>query len=150
MLNIYNKFDRPEELSGYEVNSRFFTALDKLMRGSINAEDKRLLIQNKDLIKKIPKDAVMYAGYIEHGRWLDAEPYIIKSRNPAYSYALYIIKRRWKDIGYPEVEQLFMNEPITAYHYARYIIKGRWLEAESIIKTDANIWSEYKEDFGIE
>jgi hypothetical protein len=71
---------------------------------------------------------VKYAKDIIKGRWLEAEPYIIKNPTWACQYAKDIIKGRW-----PEAEPYIMKDPEGTYHYAKDIIKGRWLEAEPYI-----------------
>lgn len=47
------------------------------------------------IIKKIPYHAVWYAVRVIKGRWIEAEPYIMKHSYYSYAYAKFIIEGRW-------------------------------------------------------
>ena len=90
------------------------------------------------IIKKDSWYAYRYARYVMKGRWVEAEPYIMKTTCGAYYYARRVINGRWK-----EAEPCIMEDPDYAYSYARYVINGRWLEAEPIIEDDGAWWGHY-------
>ncbi len=96
------------------------------------------------IIKKIPEYAYHYAKNVLKGRWIEAEPYIIKNPQWASNYSVDIIKGRW-----PEAEPVIMKTSRTAYWYALCVIKGRWIEAEPIIKQNSKRWYTYCKEFGI-
>lgn len=96
------------------------------------------------IIKKEPPYAFYYARDIIKGRWIEAEPYIMKGTYFAYWYAKMIIKGRWL-----EAEPYIMKIATIATWYATGIIKGRWIEAESYIKKDLFQWVQYVEVFGL-
>ena len=91
-----------------------------------------------------PGQVYYYARDVIEGRWLEAEPIIMKDKHYAWAYAYNVIQGRW-----PEVEPYIMKNPCYAYKYARDIIKGRWPEAEPYIKQDAHHWGMYCKEFGI-
>lgn len=48
------------------------------------------------IIKKSPRYAYRYAKYrLQNGRWVEAEPYIMKDPQYAHYYAYNILKSRW-------------------------------------------------------
>lgn len=209
MLNVYDKFDKPEGLSGYcsdyHINL-LVTELTGPNNHKISPSNKKLLKQYKekfmhnksavqyfvfniskkrwpevesffihdawaaltyaitikkrwqdigypeveDIIAKETHRAVEYAELVIGGRWPEAEPYIMKGVSDSVEYAENIIHKRWADIGLPEAESYIMKSPYWSYKYARDVIKGRWKEAETIIKDDASVWTNYKNHFGIE
>lgn len=155
MLNVYKKYDNPEELAGYNEKYPLLTAFDKLTKkGLLNQSDIDLLNVNKDIIKRYPKIAYYYARDIIKGRWEEAEPYIMKSPEWGYDYATYIIKGRWED-----AEPYIMTDPANAYAYAENILgndpkwtnapgheNGRWPEAEQYIIKEPEIAALYAVD----
>lgn len=80
------------------------------------------------IIKKDPGCAYWCARIIKQGRWLEAEPYIMKSPFWVTEYAENIIGGRWL-----EAEQYIMTDPYIAYQYARHVMQERWIEAEPYI-----------------
>ena len=82
------------------------------------------------IIKKDMSQAYYYALDIIKGRWIEAEPALMKEPYYAYIYAKYIIKGRW-----PEAEPYIKTDQYFAYQYARTILKKRWLEVEPYIMT---------------
>jgi hypothetical protein len=89
--------------------------------------------------------AIQYADRIINGPWPEAEPYIMEDPESAYRYAKFIMKARW-----PEAEKFILKDRPMVLAYAIDVIKARWPEAEHILKTRADLWSKYKEEFGIE
>ena len=86
-----------------------------------------------------------YASEVIHGRWLEAEPLIIKAAidnsykiDWVYCYARDVIKGRW-----PEAERLIMRDPASANEYAYNILHARWPEAEPFIIEDSASAVEY-------
>ena len=112
-----------------------------------------------------------YARYIIKGRWLRAEPIIMKNSGWAYEYARDILKKRWEEAEeyvikspryaylyardvmknrWREAEPYIIKNPELAYWYVKDIIKKRWREAEEYIKKDDYWWGRYCDRFGIE
>ena len=111
--------------------------------------------------------AAMYAVFVLHDRWPEAEPYIAKNATAAALYAKYLLKERWpeaeptimKDAAaicdyagevlksrWSEAEPTLLEEPIWAIFYAIYVIKGRWPELEAKLKNDQYsglLWDDY-------
>jgi hypothetical protein len=94
-----------------------------------------------NIIKRIPRDAYLYARYIIKGRWIEAEPVIMKNPYYAYQYAKNVLQKRW-----PDAEPYIMNDLYRAYEYARDVIDGRWLEVEPLIMKDARYSDIYARD----
>lgn len=83
-----------------------------------------------------------HAGYASHyaitylkGRWIEAEPFIMKDPYCAHNYARLVIKDRWI-----EAEPYIIKEYKAMIYYAQDVIKGRWYEAEEIIKNTGSYW----------
>lgn len=84
--------------------------------------------EEQKLLKNRPTSVSNYADKVFGGRWLDAEPHIMKDPKAAASYASKVIKDRWK-----EAEPYIMKDPVAALLYAQNIIKDRWEQAEPYI-----------------
>ena len=75
--------------------------------------------------------AFYYARDVLKGRWLAAEPYILKDPEESYWYARHVIGGRW-----PEAEPTLANSEMSEwpYRYAVYVLKRsggaaiRWAE----------------------
>ena len=78
--------------------------------------------------KQAPFWAYWYAKNVIRGRWIEAEPIIMRSPYRAYRYAKDVIKGRWF-----EAEPTIMADAEYAYWYAQNVIQGRWIEAEPTI-----------------
>ena len=184
MLNVYKKFERPEELNDYETLYPLAEALRKLRNHESDTDpdyeltdrDKEILSKNTKIILRYPILAYNYAQNVLNGRWPECETIIKDNERLAYCYAAYVSHVRWKDIGYPEVEKMFLQnvskayayvdavvkgrwpeaepllitDPITACYYAIKFMKHRWLEAEDTIREKPDMWNKYKDHFGIE
>jgi hypothetical protein len=80
-----------------------------------------------------------YVDFVVKGRWLEAEPRIIRMLGgQAVWYARYILKRRWT-----EAEPSLQTDAMPACNYAIDVIGGRWPEAEEAIATDEEAAEEY-------
>ena len=100
----------------------------------------KLFKREESQIMKNLRAATDYATNVIHGRWPEAEPYIMKDAGwPSVYYAKNFIKGRW-----PEAEPYIMKDSRAALSYAKYVIKGRWPEAEPVIMKDAWAAAEYK------
>ena len=93
-----------------------------------------------NIIKRIPRDACIYVDTNIKGRWIEAEPIIMRNSYYAYRYARYTLKCRW-----PEAEPHILMSPWNSCEYAIYVIKGRWPEAEPIIMMKTNFACKYAE-----
>lgn len=94
-----------------------------------------------NIIKRIPRDAYLYAKYVIMGRWPEVEPVIMMNSHYAYQYAKNVLQKRW-----PEAEPIIMKDLYRAYEYARDVINGRWLEVEPLIIKDARYSGIYARD----
>jgi hypothetical protein len=81
-----------------------------------------------------------YARYVIKGRWLVAEPIILRNVPRSYEYAREVIKDRW-----PEAEFGITKESYVAFWYAHDVIKGRWPEGEYSILRDSYYANKYAE-----
>lgn len=150
MLNLYDKFDNPKSLPGYNDHYPFFKAADDLVweLSEVTDEDKEVLARHTNIIQKSAKLAFYYAKNVMKARWEDAEPYIMQKPEYSSPYAGNVIKGTWASIGKPEAEEIIMKDPDRAVLYARHVMKHRWLEAEPVIKKSW-FWDEYKSYFGL-
>ena len=50
-----------------------------------------------------------------------------------------------KKFGYriADAEEVIKTDPVWAYKYAEEIVRSRWPEAEDVMKTNTDIWSQY-------
>jgi hypothetical protein len=132
MLNLYTKYDNPTELPLYSTLNDAMSLLEGPTWWDTSMVDQ--LEPLIPIITKIPELSFCYASFVlENKRFPEGESAIIKDRGKAYSYARYVLKGRWKDIGKPEVEDMIMQDPLSARLYATDVIKGRWPEAEPLI-----------------
>jgi len=94
------------------------------------------------IIATKPRYAVQYAQRFKemfrHGRFIEAEPNILKSAVYSYQYATRVLRHEW-----PEAEPVIMKEPNTAYDYAYVFKDANWPEAEKYIKQDNIAWRAY-------
>ncbi len=95
-----------------------------------------------NIIKRIPRDAYLYAKYVIDGRWVEVEPVIMKNPHYAYQYAKNVLQKRW-----PDAEPYIMKDLYRAYLYAKYVIDGRWLEAEQYMDKKGISYRFYKSSF---
>lgn len=132
MLNVYKKFNKPEELLDYEEKYPFLVFEEfRNDPSKLTESDKAILSKNIDVIKKDPLDAYLYARDIIKGRFPEGEATIMKDPISAFAYARDIIKGRWE-----KAEPVIMKHPRAAYNYALSVIKGRWEDAEDVIMKD--------------
>lgn len=119
MLNVYDYYEEPDNLTLYDPMNKLLSYLDigyvNKWGISITKEDLDPIVH---IIQKNPEDAYQYAIRVLKGRWEEAEPYIMKS-------------------------------PITAFRYAKFVMRERWPEAEPIIKTYDDAWMHYRQFFNI-
>lgn len=66
----------------------------------------------ENIIKKSPQTAYYYARFILNGRFIEAEPYLMKDLYYAFYYAQDILKCRW-----PEAESMIKEHPGPWEHY---------------------------------
>lgn len=112
--------------------------------------------------------AAMYAAFVLHDRWPEAEPFIVKDATSATIYATYVLGKRWPEAEpyimtsahaissyaddvlkgrWPEAEPKLLEDPLWATFYAVHVIKGRWPELESKLKNDPDLklaWDDYR------
>lgn len=131
MINFYNYYN--DRLDCHDEYSQLLTHLD-----SSSYREQVDWTPILHIIKRIPKHAYFYAREIIKGRWLEAEPVIMKDMFYNSYYAADIIKGRWI-----EAEPYIIKDPFYAYRYARNIIKGQWIEAEPYIMESAGWWHAY-------
>ena len=141
MINLYNYYSNPSELDHQEkYQNAINNVISDVHVGWHYSYDWMVL---KHVIKKIPLYAQYYAKNTIKGRWLEAEPYILKGGSNIYSYALDVIKGRWPE-GEAELLQARIEDgKYMLYMYARYVIKDEWPEAEKVILTDCEATYHY-------
>lgn len=96
------------------------------------------------IIKTDVRLSYVYAHHNLRGRFIEAEPYIMKNPKIASMYADNIIKGRWL-----VAEPYIMKDPCWALDYAQCVIRGRWVEAEPLIR-DSVWWYAYSKWNNIE
>ena len=172
MLNIFDFYDNPSDLSNYNQFKIIDTYLVKEDKVHLSPEDLSHLkhlekfiasdahlsyqyayllndrfLSGENVIMKDPLYAVIYArDILGWTRWKAAEKYIMKDPHAAYEYALYILdNNRW-----PEAEKYIMKEPRFAFLYSKNILNRPWMDAEEYIKQDPYFWSMYQNYFNKE
>jgi len=85
-------------------------------------------LEAEPIIMKDKSSIIEYSQHAIRGRWFEAEPIILKSTLYSYVYAFSVIKGRW-----PEAERLFKQSAEYAFKYAAQIIQGQWPEGEQAI-----------------
>ena len=132
-MNLYQLHSNSEKLYGWDRRT-------KMPRFAYNEAHNRYQRTGErsphleEVIIKDPVYAYHYASKIRRGwRWIEAEDIIGKHPDTAYKYARDVIKKRWSDIGKPEVEQTILQNPNILFDYAYYVVEGRWPEAEPIL-----------------
>ena len=125
------------------------------------------------IIAKDPSYAYSYALYVIKGPFKDAEPYIAEDPSMSVSYATNVLDGRFEESEagilktgdvriitkyaesaikgpWPEAESIIMKDPFAAYMYAKYCLKKRWNEAEPTIKSNSEVWNDYRSHFKFE
>lgn len=92
MLNLYKLHKKPEKLDNYQHYAYIFSKIGYLYNASDYNYD-----PVRHIIKKCPRWANWYAQCVIKGRWIDAEPYIMKDSAWAALYAKDVIGNRWKE-----------------------------------------------------
>ena len=95
MLNVYEYFDEPKELSLFDEIGGVIEYLNTPSNWSTLGASGLKPILNA--IKKSPDLAYYYAVNVVRGRWEEAEPVIIKDPEWAYRYARDILRARWPE-----------------------------------------------------
>lgn len=174
-MNIYEFFDRPEELNGYESCQTF---VPTLIMEHIRAFDlKERCPSFEKVLAKKASTAIEYALFIGE-RFYEGEPTILKNGRAIYLYARDVIKGAWpegelmisKDATHSyfyakdvlDRQRFYLGEPTiakngkVAFSYAKNIIGGRFPEAEPTfkrMKSDPNfdfIFNEYQTKFNVQ
>jgi hypothetical protein len=149
MLNIYNKFTHPEELTDFGSDQHVKLALRTFIEKpyKLTDADKKVLTSHKNEFLKLDDPAMLFkfAWRILNDRWPEAEHIIMRDPKSAARYALDVINYekpnppiRWK-----EAEDSIKQDPWGAYSYAHYILQRKWPEAEQYIKQDDTWWEMY-------
>ena len=141
MINLYELHKNPKKLEKYKNYGYLITSLiDEDY--NINFNYGPIL----HIIKKAPEQAYWYTRLMMHGRWEEAERYILKDIYFAFCYAENIIKGRWI-----ELEPIIITDGRYAFHYAKDVIKERWIDSESYITGYRNdfYWKEYCRIFNL-
>jgi hypothetical protein len=84
MINFYRYYN------GELDNQHYAPLIDQLKIGKYT-DDMRMI---EPVLKTSVRYAFFYAYYIK-GRWVEAEPYIMKDPYYAYRYARCVLKDRW-------------------------------------------------------
>lgn len=138
MLNLYQYYNKPTEL---RHASKYLTDISKYRKSKLSFLEHGFTGSNIfHILKKTAQFSYNYSRYYINGRWLEAEPYIMKNPMYAFMYAKFVIEDRWHD-----AESHIMKDPEFAYLYATDIIRGRWKEAEPYIKKNKTIFDCYND-----
>lgn len=91
---------------------------------------KRRIPELESLLIQDPNAAYNYAKSILQGRWIEAEPMILKegSSKVLFFYAKHVIRDRW-----PEAESKIIECSKYIMEYTKDLVKNRWKEAEDKI-----------------
>lgn len=127
MINFYKLYNKPKQLLFHSV---YYHLLSKLVRCGMGMISKDEYPNCMNIIRREPYYAYQYARDVLKGRWVEAEPYIMKDRIAAHDYAKYVIGGRWLEY---EPELINTNNAYSCYMYAKEVIKGPWPEAEPVI-----------------
>lgn len=131
MLNVYDKFDNPKELVGYDEKYLLLTTLGKLKgiaatmtipvtRKELTEEEKDVLSKNLNMVLRTPADAYYYTLCVVKGRFEPAEPIIMTNAHFAVNYAMLILKSKWK-----EAEPVIFKDDVSRDRYFHFINKLR-------------------------
>lgn len=142
MINFYEY--HKVKLDDYDLYAKSFIEFDNYIADLTLVTPSEYPVDDLDftpilhIIRRCPVFAYLYARGFKKGRWLECEPYMLKSAATALDYARWVMGSRWL-----EAEPYIMEDPFCACMYAKYVIRDRWLEAEEIIKTDEVMWNAY-------
>jgi hypothetical protein len=140
MINFYKYHnDRLHKADLYELPLRSWSPI-------YNKTPKEALPTIEHIISRYADESYAYAAMVKKGRWIEAEPTIMKDSLHAYLYAKEILKCRW-----PEAEPYIMTEMRQIFYYAKYVIKGRWVDAEETLEKNGGHfrWELYRREFGL-
>lgn len=153
MLNFYSFYSGDNHLYNVDLYSSLLddiTSTQKRYRKYWYDKPAKAYTNVLHIIKRSPVYAYAYAAEIIKGRWIEAEPYIMKNARFAFEYNIHILNKyrvveRWLD-----AEEYLMKDPEFAFHYARSVIKDRWYEAEPYIKTNIYWSRKYSSTFKLD
>lgn len=149
MLNVYDKFTKPNELKSYNENYPYLAALQKLVSvhnaEGIPEDVEKLMSANKAKLLHYPLGAAYYAAYVMQSRWEEAEPTIMRDGEAIMKYVSQVINDGDDDshIRWEDAEPYLKEYPLYAAEYALLILQRRWKEAEPFIKQDEEVWDDY-------
>lgn len=129
--------------------------------------------EGEPIIAKDVEFAYNYALYVIRGPFKEAEHYIAEDPSISVSYATNVLSGRFEEAEagilntgdvriitkyaesaikgpWPEAESIIMKDPYRAYLYAKYCLKKRWNEAEPTIKSNSEVWNDYRSHFKFE
>jgi len=107
-------------------------------------QGKRLLQSEECVLAQSCHYSYLYAKYVLHRRFLQAEPYLAKDAHWAYKYAFDIIKGR-----FPAAESELLKSCFYIYSYAIEIMNKRWRKAEVFLAQDQTLYASYVRHFSI-
>ena len=92
-------------------------------------------LEAEPIIIKDPMFAVMYARDILHDRWEEAEEIIAECPANSLQYTLQVLNRNWVNpkIRFEKAEETISKNHFYALQYAKEIIQGRWEKGEKAI-----------------
>jgi hypothetical protein len=129
-LNIYEFFDKPEELIGYEIRQSIvpkFAYETILETGVIDSELEKI-------ISRSAVYSVMYSENILQNPFTIGEHSISLNPRQSLRYARNVLKGR-----FIEGEFMIASQLSTAILYARHVLKGRFELAENLILTNRDV-----------
>lgn len=99
MLNVYDKYERPDELKEYKEKYVFLVAYHKLTKqpNTLTEEEKDILSNHRGLISKNTTASYKYAASVIKGRFPEGEPAIMKDLSTSYKYAEDVLDGRWAE-----------------------------------------------------
>ena len=112
MINLYQLHNDPKKLDLYNL---YAIPIDQMCDESLMEQDKDYDYQPVlHIIKKSPREAYLYALDEIKGRWLEAEPYIMKDTFYALCYSGNVMRERW-----PDAEPIIMTDSTWWEYYCR-------------------------------
>lgn len=106
--------------------------VDLLLRKCIDTNKRNKKLE-KHLLKTKDVDTIFkYIVYVMKGRWIKAEPIILRSRWNI-DYASIIVRGRWHTLESLIIKEMNVYD---ALYYSIEIMKSRWKEVEHIILTN--------------
>lgn len=130
MIDLYDLHDQPEQLKYYDRSELVPARAWALIQRGIKIQPEAL-----ENIKRDPKHAMLYAKYILHDAWPEAEPYIAQDAKSSYYYADIL------DAPFPQGEPAILQNPNWTYEYARKILGNRWPAAEKTLFHGDGYWA---------